>query len=168
MRNRRYISRKGPPIVYGTEGSKIVEAFRAPQPAEVGSGRPHRPAHLLDSVSGTFDKLSEKKGYALPRPNMVNADLSKIINSDEVQYVVRPMKKEVTRHSLKKNPLENLYTLLKLNPSAKNARRITLLRRRPRRRSSKRTRTRLPQDLKFKCYLLISSNLLGFVLYGVA
>nr|DAD28553.1 TPA_asm: hypothetical protein HUJ06_030021 [Nelumbo nucifera]DAD28556.1 TPA_asm: hypothetical protein HUJ06_030024 [Nelumbo nucifera] len=28
MRNRRYISRKGPLIVYGTEGSKIVKAFR--------------------------------------------------------------------------------------------------------------------------------------------
>ncbi|KAJ6843684.1 uncharacterized protein M6B38_295400 [Iris pallida] len=28
MRNRRYISRKGPLIVYGTEGAKIVKAFR--------------------------------------------------------------------------------------------------------------------------------------------
>ncbi|KAG0464798.1 hypothetical protein HPP92_018962 [Vanilla planifolia] len=28
MRNRRYIGRKGPLIVYGTEGSKIVKAFR--------------------------------------------------------------------------------------------------------------------------------------------
>ncbi|RCV10382.1 hypothetical protein SETIT_2G107700v2 [Setaria italica] len=28
MRNRRYINRKGPLIVYGTEGSKIVKAFR--------------------------------------------------------------------------------------------------------------------------------------------
>nr|DAD19622.1 TPA_asm: hypothetical protein HUJ06_021085 [Nelumbo nucifera] len=28
MRYRRYISRKGPLIVYGTEGSKIVKAFR--------------------------------------------------------------------------------------------------------------------------------------------
>ena len=28
MRNRRYVSRKGPLVVYGTEGSKIVKAFR--------------------------------------------------------------------------------------------------------------------------------------------
>nr|DAD29716.1 TPA_asm: hypothetical protein HUJ06_031184 [Nelumbo nucifera] len=28
MRNRRYISRKGPLIVYGSKGSKIVKAFR--------------------------------------------------------------------------------------------------------------------------------------------
>ncbi|VAH30687.1 unnamed protein product [Triticum turgidum subsp. durum] len=28
MRNRRYINRKGPLVVYGTEGSKIVKAFR--------------------------------------------------------------------------------------------------------------------------------------------
>ena len=28
MRNRRYISRKGPLIVYGMEGAKLVKAFR--------------------------------------------------------------------------------------------------------------------------------------------
>lgn len=28
MRNRRYISRKGPLIVYGTEGAKLTKAFR--------------------------------------------------------------------------------------------------------------------------------------------
>ena len=28
MRNRRYISRKGPLVVYGTEGAKLVKAFR--------------------------------------------------------------------------------------------------------------------------------------------
>lgn len=71
----------------------------------------------LDDIYGSFDKLSQKKrGYVLPRPKMVNADLARIINSDEVQSVVRPIKKDVKRATLKKNPLKNLNVLLKLNP----------------------------------------------------
>ncbi|THU45034.1 hypothetical protein C4D60_Mb02t13630 [Musa balbisiana] len=48
---------------------------------------------------------------------MHNTDLSRIINSDKVQSVVQPIKKDVKRHTLKRNPLKNLYT--KLNPYAK-------------------------------------------------
>lgn len=77
---------------------------------------------------GTVDKPSEKKkGYVLLRSKMHNADLSMIINSDEVQLVVQPIKKDVKRHTLKRNPLKNLYTLLKLNPYVKTVRRMALL-----------------------------------------
>lgn len=147
MRNRRYVSRKGPLIVYGTEGSKIVKAFRNIPGVDVANverlnllklapgghlGRfiiwTKSAFEKLDLVFGTFEKPSEKKkGYVLPRSKMINADLSRIINSDEVQSVVRPIKKEVKRRSLKKNPLKNLNTLLKLNPYAKTARRMALL-----------------------------------------
>ncbi|KAK9987233.1 hypothetical protein SO802_032184 [Lithocarpus litseifolius] len=58
---------------------------------------------------------------------MVNADLARIINSDEVQSIVKPIKKEVKRAPLKKNPLKNLNAMLKLNPYAKTARRMSLL-----------------------------------------
>ncbi|KAL0013368.1 hypothetical protein SO802_000437 [Lithocarpus litseifolius] len=58
---------------------------------------------------------------------MVNADLARIINFDEVQSVVKPIKKEVKRAPLKKNPLKNLNAMLKLNPYAKTARRMSLL-----------------------------------------
>ena len=58
---------------------------------------------------------------------MVNGDLSRIINSDEIQSVVRPIKKDVKRAPMKKNPLKNLNALLKLNPYAKTARRMALL-----------------------------------------
>ncbi|KAI3932305.1 hypothetical protein MKW98_025025 [Papaver atlanticum] len=58
---------------------------------------------------------------------MVNADLARIINSDEVQSVVRPIKKDSKRAPMKKNPLKNLKFLLKLNPYAKTARRMALL-----------------------------------------
>ncbi|GLT79306.1 hypothetical protein SLA2020_507990 [Shorea laevis] len=82
----------------------------------------------LDSIYGSFEKPSEKKkGYVLPRAKMVNADLARNINSDEVQSAVRPIKKEVKRAPMKKNPLKNLNTMLKLNPYAKTARRMALL-----------------------------------------
>ncbi|ONI27295.1 hypothetical protein PRUPE_1G078100 [Prunus persica] len=135
MRNRRYINRKGPLIVYGTEGAKLVKAFRNIPGIDIINverlnllklapgghlGRfvvwTKSAFEKLDSIYGSFDKVSEKKnGYVLPRSKMVNADLARIINSDEVQSVVRPIKKE------------NLNTLLKLNPYAKTARRMSLL-----------------------------------------
>jgi hypothetical protein len=58
---------------------------------------------------------------------MGNPDLARIINSDEIQSVVRPKKVEIKRRALKKNPLKNLGALLKLNPYAKTARRMELL-----------------------------------------
>ncbi|KAF2289983.1 hypothetical protein GH714_039416 [Hevea brasiliensis] len=146
MRNRRYISRKGPLIVYGTEGAKLVKAFRNIPGVEVANvdrlnllklapgghlGRfviwTKSAFEKLDSIYGSFEKSSEKKkGYVLPRAKMVNADLARIINSDEVQSVVKPIKKEVKRAPLKKNPLKNLNVMLK-NPYAKTARRMSLL-----------------------------------------
>ncbi|KAJ6425519.1 hypothetical protein OIU84_026151 [Salix udensis] len=147
MRNRRYISRKGPLIVYGSEGAKMVKAFRNIPGVEVANverlnllklapgghlGRfviwTKSAMEKLDSIYGSFEKSSEKKnGYVLPRSKMVNADLARIINSDEVQSVVKPIKKEVKRATLKKNPLKNLNVMLRLNPYAKTARRMALL-----------------------------------------
>ncbi|KAI5674153.1 hypothetical protein M9H77_14517 [Catharanthus roseus] len=147
MRNRRYISRKGPLIVYGTEGAKLVKAFRNIPGVEVAHvdrlnllklapgghlGRfiiwTKSAFEKLDEIYGSFAEPSKKKkGYVLPRNKMVNADLARIINSDEVQSVVRPIKKEVKRAPMKKNPLKNLNVLLKLNPYAKTARRMALL-----------------------------------------
>jgi len=57
----------------------------------------------------------------------MNADLARIINSDEVQSVVRPIEKDVKSAVLKKNPLKNLNVMLKLNPYAKTVRRMSLL-----------------------------------------
>ncbi|KAL3586053.1 hypothetical protein D5086_012920 [Populus alba] len=104
MRNRRYISRKGPLIVYGTEGAKLVKAFRNIPGVEVANVER---LNLLRLAPG--------------------GHLGRIINSDEVQSVVNPIKKEVKRAPLKKNPLKNLNVMLKLNPYAKTARRMALL-----------------------------------------
>ncbi|XP_030925792.1 60S ribosomal protein L4 isoform X3 [Quercus robur] len=147
MRNRRYINRKGPLLVYGSEGAKLVKAFRNIPGIDIVNverlnllklapgghlGRfviwTKSAFEKLDSIYGSFDKASEKKkGYVLPRSKMLNADLARIINSDEVQSVVKPIKKEVKKAPLKKNPLKNLNAMLKLNPYAKTARRMSLL-----------------------------------------
>lgn len=147
MRNRRYINRKGPLIVYATEGAKLVKAFRNITGIDIchvdrlNLLKLAPGGHLgrfviwtksafekLDVIYGSFDKPSEKKrNYLLPRPKMHNGDLARIINSDEIQSVVRPTKKEVKRAVLKKNPLKNLNAMLKLNPYAKAARRMSLL-----------------------------------------
>ncbi|KNA18419.1 hypothetical protein SOVF_070690 [Spinacia oleracea] len=147
MRNRRYISRKGPLIVYATEGAKLVKAFRNLPGVEIchvdrlNLLKLAPGGHLgrfviwtkgafdkLDSIYGSFDKASEKKNkYLLPRAKMLNGDLARIINSDEIQSVVRPIKKDYVRAPLKKNPLKNLNVMLKLNPYAKTAKRMAML-----------------------------------------
>lgn len=44
-------------------------------------------------TAGTVEAVStQKKGYKLPRAPMTNSDLTRLINSDEVQSVVRPKK----------------------------------------------------------------------------
>ncbi|GAB2215964.1 hypothetical protein Droror1_Dr00023728 [Drosera rotundifolia] len=139
MRNRRYVSRKGPLIVYSTEGAKIVKAFRnltgvnvchverlnllklAPR-GNVGRFMVWTKSAFekLDEIYGTYDKISEKKkGYVFPR--------EKMLNWDEVQSVVTPAKKGVKKAQLKKNPSKNLNVLLKLNPYANAARRAALI-----------------------------------------
>eukprot|EP00850_Spirogloea_muscicola_P015406 SM000117S25526 [mRNA] locus=s117:428283:430419:+ [translate_table: standard] len=105
MRNRRYVSRRGPLIVFGTEGSKISKAFRNIPGVEVAcvdrlnllqlapGGHLGRfivwtkcAFEKLDTIFGTVDTPSAvKKGFTLPRPVIGNSDLARIINSDEIQ-----------------------------------------------------------------------------------
>lgn len=59
---------------------------------------------------------------------MFNSDVSRLINSDEVQSKVRVGVKTVFRAPLKKNPLTNLGARVKLNPYAMALRRSEILR----------------------------------------
>jgi large subunit ribosomal protein L4e len=146
MRNRRYVLRKGPLVVIGND-SGVSKAFRNLPGVEVASvdslnllqlapgghmGRfciwTKSAFEKLDSIFGTYTTDSAvKKGYKLPRACMANADLARVINSDEIQSVVRQAKTAVTRRPLKKNPLKNLGAMLKLNPYANAARRMEVL-----------------------------------------
>ena len=52
----------------------------------------------LDTVFGTVETESgAKKGYRLPRVPMTNSDLTRLINSDEIQSIVNAPK---VRHVL--------------------------------------------------------------------
>lgn len=144
MRGRRYVQRRGPLIVYN-EKAPLVKAFRNLPGVELVSVTRLNLLQLapgghlgrfviwtkdaferLDSIYGTYKKASEKVDYVLPRAPMTNADLARIINSDEVQSKLRAKKANLT-HIRKRNPLKNLGFLLRLNPYAKTLKRSELL-----------------------------------------
>jgi len=146
MRNRRYVQRRGPLLVYSGD-SGVSKAFRNIPGVELccvdrlnllqlaPGGHMGRfivftkPAmEKLNTIFGSASaKSSTKKGYAVPRCIMANSDLNRIINSDEVQSIVNAPKTHNIRKVLKKNPLKNLGAMLKLNPYAKTATRIQLM-----------------------------------------
>jgi len=145
MRGRRYVQRRGPLIVYN-EKAPLTRAFRNVPGVELVSVTRLNLLQLapgghlgrfviwtkdaferLDSIYGTYKKASaEKADYTLPRAAMTNADLTRIINSDEIQSKLRA-KKAPTRSIRKRNPLKNLGFLLRLNPYAKTIKRTELL-----------------------------------------
>jgi len=146
MRNRRHVQRRGPLIVYG-EDAGIVRAFRNLPGVEIQSVDSLNILQLAPGghlgrfiiwTKSAFSKLSQiygsttqeaaaKTGYFLPRSIVANADINRIINSDEIQSKLRPAKKLTLRYRLKKNPLKNLGVMCKLNPYALHMRRTELL-----------------------------------------
>jgi len=134
-RNRRYSMRLGPLVVYA-EDNGIVRALRNIPGVETASVdrlnllKLAPGAHFGRFViwtEGAFKKLNEiygslksgaplKKGYRLARPIMENADVARIINSDEVQSVLRPKLDAPKKFSVKKNPLKNPLVMARLNP----------------------------------------------------
>ena len=60
---------------------------------------------------------SHKGSFRLPRAVMSQADLTRIINSDEVQSVLRPAQPKVPKPALKRNALRNKEFMRKLNPA---------------------------------------------------
>ncbi|KAH8112678.1 60S ribosomal protein L4/L1/L2 [Phellopilus nigrolimitatus] len=148
LRNRRHRQRRGPLVVY-SEDNGIVKAFRnLPGVELVNVTRLNLlqlapGGHLgrfviwtesafarLDEVFGTFDTAAvQKKDYFLPTAKITNPDVTRLINSSEIQAVVRPAgpkihKRPWTQH---KNPLTNKLVLFRLNPYAKTLRRQELL-----------------------------------------
>jgi len=145
-RNRRYVQRRGPLIIFNEKGP-IVQAFRNLPGVELCCVNHLNLLQLapgghlgrfviwtrdafekLDSVFGTYKKSStQKTDYSLPRPMMSNADLARIINSDEIQSALRPKIPQQKVYAHRKNPLKSLSFMVKLNPYAKTERRRVLL-----------------------------------------
>lgn len=134
-RNRRYTQRRGPLIVYDvSEG--LDKAFRNLPGVELAlvdnlSLLDLAPGgHLgrfiiwtkgafekLDSLFGTYEEGAKfKNGFNLPRANMSNADLARIINSDEIQSVLRPVSSVEVTLPIKRNPLKVSAVKIALNP----------------------------------------------------
>lgn len=134
-RNRRYTQRRGPLVVYDvSEG--LDKAFRNIPGVELAlvdnlSLLDLAPGgHLgrfivwtkgafekLDSLFGTYEESAKyKSGFNLPRSFMTNADLARIINSDEIQSVVKPSVKSVAVLPKKTNAVKNIAARIALNP----------------------------------------------------
>jgi len=143
MRNRRYTMRRGPLVVYN-EDNGIVRAMRNIPGVETACVTRLNLLSLAPGGSfgrfviwtqGAFKKLGElygtlksgaplKKNYHLPRAEMENADLDRIINSTEVQSVLRPKLEAPKKFELKKNALRNKAEMAKLNPGSDEAREL--------------------------------------------
>ncbi|CAK9251874.1 unnamed protein product [Sphagnum jensenii] len=134
-RNRRYTMRRGPLIIYDvSEG--LHKSFRNLPGVEITNvdnlnlldlapgghlGRfciwTKGAFEKLDSLFGTYEEGAKyKRGFNLPRTFMTNADLARIINSDEIQSVVKPSVKKPVELPTKKNPLRNTAVRIALNP----------------------------------------------------
>jgi len=134
-RNRRYTQRRGPLVVYDvSEG--LDKAFRNLPGVELSlvdnlSLLDLAPGgHLgrfiiwtkgafekLDSLFGTYEESAKyKNGFNLPRSLLTNADLARLINSDEIQSVLKPAVTAPAVLPRKTNPLRNKQTRVTLNP----------------------------------------------------
>jgi large subunit ribosomal protein L4e len=136
MRNSRYTMRKGPLVIYGDENNKVKQAARNLPGIDVCHVSR---LNLLQLAPGghlgrfiiwtqeAFKQLTEifgsyrvagiqKKGYVLNRNVMTCADLAKIINSDQIQSVLRAQKPQNAKHDRKKNALKNRALMHRLNP----------------------------------------------------
>lgn len=136
-RNNRYRTRKGPLIVFSNEDRLIQRSSRNVPGVETchvdrlnllqlaPGGHMGRlivwtkPAfERLNYIFGTATTPGQgKKGYVLERPILANANVARLINSNEVQSVVRSKQRNVQLHDRqKKNPLNNRVKMNFLNP----------------------------------------------------
>lgn len=125
MRNRRYVARRGPLIIYKSNDG-VEQAFRNLPGVELcrvdalnllqlaPGGHLGRFCIWSQAAVESLDSIFKN----LPKAAMTNADLARIINSDEVQSVLNPAKDGPKQYAPKQNALKNIDALEKLNPYA--------------------------------------------------
>jgi len=167
MRNRRYTSRRGPLVVFANDGG-LTRAFRNLPGVDLAHvdrlnllqlapgghlGRfviwtADAFARLNDVFGSTRRESTLKKGYKLPHALMTNSDLTRIINSDEIQGKLRAPANPNNRHHNRqhKNPLKNFGVKVRLNPYAQVQRRARILA------SKKKTQTSAAQKANNKVH----------------
>ncbi|KAA8909498.1 ribosomal protein L4 domain-containing protein [Sphaerosporella brunnea] len=148
LRGRRHRQRRGPLVIFNPADEtsvNVVKAFRNIPGVETCSVNALNLLQLapgghlgrfviwtesafgaLNTIYGSTTEAGEgKKNYLLPSNVVSQADLARLINSSEIQTVLRPVKGSATRKRggkagvLKKNPLKNKQIMLRLNPYAK-------------------------------------------------
>ncbi|SPC66053.1 probable RPL4A - ribosomal protein L4-A [Ustilago sp. UG-2017b] len=135
LRNRRHTQRRGPLVIYNKDAG-IVKAFRNVPGVELCSverlnllqlapgGHLGRFVIFTQSAFGRLDEVfAAKSGFTLPKAKIANTDVTRIINSDEIQSVVRAKgpSKTTRPFTQRKNPLKNRGVLFRLNPYAQTA-----------------------------------------------
>jgi large subunit ribosomal protein L4e len=145
-RNRRYKQKLGPVVIYNNDGG-IVRAFRnVPGVTMMNVSRINLlkiapGGHLgrlivwtesafrkLDSIYGTVTRKSDvKKNFTLPHAKMTNSDFSRLIRSEEIMKVVRPVRKQTKVRKVHRNPLKKHAMMAKLNPYSVVLRRNAVL-----------------------------------------
>lgn len=137
LRGRRHRQRRGPLVVYSaeTDGKELVKGFRNIPGVETCSVDALNLLQLAPGghlgrfiiwTSAAFKELDavyeSKKDFSMPSNVVTQADLTRLINSSEIQTVLRAPKGSArTKRScvVKKNPLRNKQVLLRLNPYVK-------------------------------------------------
>jgi large subunit ribosomal protein L4e len=133
MRGRRYTLRRGPLVVY-KENDGVAQAFRNLPGVELccvsrlnllqlaPGGHMGRFCIWSQAAVDELDTIYGAEGKRIPSAAMTNADLARIINSDEVQSIVNPAKRADTPRLRKKNAIKSVKALAKLDPYAAAAR----------------------------------------------
>ena len=134
QRNRKYKVKKGPLIIYDNGSVNVKKAARNIPGVEVCHVER---LNLLQLCPGghlgrfviwtkdAFEKLNSIFGNRTnpERPMLTNANIARIINSDDIQSVVKKMEKNKLLHERqKKNPLTNKFKMNYLNPYKKELR----------------------------------------------
>lgn len=134
MRNRRYTMRRGPLIIYKSNDG-VEQAFRNLPGVELccvdrlnllqlaPGGHMGRFCVWSQAALDSLDTIYGENGKNIPTSSMANADLARIINSDEIQSVLNVAKAAPKQYAPKANPLKNIDALEKLDPYAAEKRR---------------------------------------------
>jgi large subunit ribosomal protein L4e len=135
MRNRRYTMRRGPLVIYAANDG-IEQAFRNLPGVELccvdrlnllqlaPGGHMGRFCVWSQAALEKLDTIYGEDGKRIPAAAMTNADLARLINSDEIQSVLNPAKPAPKTYPSKANPLRSIDALEKLDAHAANKRRM--------------------------------------------
>jgi len=133
MRNRRYVTRRGPLVVFKDEAGlqKAVRNLPGVDTCHVdrlnllqlapGGHLGRFVVWTRSAVEALGAMYGEGGKFEVPRSVMATSDLSRLINSDEVQSVVHAPRPGHPGKTQRRNPLRSAAAMAELNPAAASA-----------------------------------------------